>query len=242
MNKTIKNKFIIHNSIFLILISFAIYGLVKSAQATTWYIDKDATGNNDGKSWANAFSQICAYNTTTCEHGIPFAGYGQCPNHNAVCGGDTVFVSGGITSKTYNITSGQTAFLAKSPYLDLNGADNNHHCFLIQTGAKDISPGHENHGGTVIFDGNDMVANIMSLPPYATLDGETNGQINWKITNTFKPDKWSHAIIANGDYSIIKYIEIYNVAGGIIMWNQRPGGEVSNCYLHDVQRGLWNCD
>jgi hypothetical protein len=224
------NKFWKFKMLFVLIFFFGILGLGKSSQATTWYIDKDATGNNDGKSWANAFTQLCTYNSSTCTHGIPFAGYGQCPNANAVCGGDTIYVSGGVTSKTYTMTR-ESEFLNGA---DLNGADNNHR-LTIRTGAKDTSAGYENHGGLVIFDGNDSYQNLASLPVYTTLDGEKDGKINWKFRNTFKPDKWSHAIVANGDYTIIKYIEVYNVAGGIIMWNQRPGGEVSNCYLHDVR-------
>ena len=49
-----------------------------------WYVDRDASGSGDGTSWANAATSI---------PDLPW---------RAMYGGDTVYISGGLTSKTYD--------------------------------------------------------------------------------------------------------------------------------------------
>ena len=86
---------------------------ISSTWATNYYVDKDADGNNNGTSWVNAFTTITA--------GI-----------NAAENGDIIYISGGVTSKTYQM---QATIAAGK--------------FGI-TITKGLSEGHN---GTVIIDG-----------------------------------------------------------------------------------------
>ena len=51
-----------------------------------WYVNKDATGNGSGTSWTNASTTIS---------GLPWT---------SINGGDTIYISGGTTTKTYTST------------------------------------------------------------------------------------------------------------------------------------------
>ena len=75
----------IKNSIFLITlllspISFLVFG------QTNYYIDKNATGNNSGSSWTNAWESFADI------------------NWSSISPGDTIYISGGTSSTVYNET------------------------------------------------------------------------------------------------------------------------------------------
>jgi len=68
---------------FLIALMLMLPGM---ASATEWYVDSSASGTNTGGSWTNAWESFAD---------IVWGGAG-------VVAGDTVYISGGATSKTYN--------------------------------------------------------------------------------------------------------------------------------------------
>jgi hypothetical protein len=87
------------------------------AQAADHYVDQNASGANDGSSWINAWESIIAI------------------SWGSVAPGDTVYISGGSSSKTSNETLDVAASgSAGNPITITGGAD----------------PGHD---GTVILDG-----------------------------------------------------------------------------------------
>ncbi len=65
------------------LLFFVLVGLSSPAFATNYYVDRDASGNGSGTSWANASKTV---------HGLPWS---------SIQSGDTVYVSGGTDSTLY---------------------------------------------------------------------------------------------------------------------------------------------
>ncbi|MCH7770919.1 MAG: hypothetical protein IIA49_07870, partial [Bacteroidetes bacterium] len=71
------------NRTFTILLFLLIFISLGSISATDYYVDKDASGANNGTSWNNAWQSFSSI------------------NWSVLGGGDTMYISGGTTSKTY---------------------------------------------------------------------------------------------------------------------------------------------
>jgi hypothetical protein len=102
-------------------IALAILLTSQATGAAPHYLDSAATGANDGSSWSNAWKSFAA---------ISWA---------SVSPGDTIYISGGATSRTYN----EQLTIAKG---GTSGSP-----ITIASGASAPSPA--GHGGTVIIDG-----------------------------------------------------------------------------------------
>lgn len=100
------------------LFSYATFSSV--AHAASWYVDNAATGSGSGTSWTNAWTSLATINWTS------------------VAPGDTVYISGGTTSKTY-----------AGIIYDDNGTSGAP--ITIDSGANSPSP--TGHSGEVIIDG-----------------------------------------------------------------------------------------
>lgn len=100
-----------------LVVLLACFLAAASIGATDFYVDKDATGANNGSSWDDAWESFAD---------IDWGSVGP---------GDTLYISGGTTSKTYN------------EFLDV-GADGSVGNPITITGGAD--PGHD---GMVILDG-----------------------------------------------------------------------------------------
>jgi hypothetical protein len=102
-------------------ISLIYFIFAPKAFAAEWYVDSAAAGTNTGTSWENAWPSLTAIVWTS------------------VNPGDTVFISGGTTSKTYS----------ESIIFTRSGTDGSP--ITIDTGANSPSP--TGHDGLVIVDG-----------------------------------------------------------------------------------------
>jgi hypothetical protein len=124
-----------------IVLFFCLFlALSPQAVAATKYLDNAATGSGDGSSWTNAYTTFSAANA-------------------GVSAGDTLYVSGGSTTKTY---SGQ---------------------WDLADGASSVSRitykiGQDaGHNGTAIFTG------IIVLGNYTIFDGEYSGNRRFQVNN-----------------------------------------------------------
>lgn len=83
MDKPIPRSHLWRTSACRVLIYACLFCLAIRAQSATWYVDKNATGANNGASWANAWRD-----TTS----IVWA---------SISAGDTIYLSGGISGLSY---------------------------------------------------------------------------------------------------------------------------------------------
>lgn len=140
------------------------------AWAATWYVDNAATGSRNGTSWANAWTNLNA-----------IAG---------VAAGDTVFISGGSTSKTY-----------LDPYwVPAGGTDGNPITYKV---GQDTG-----HNGVVIFDGSANVSWLYDAVKNVTISGDYAGLTNLVTTNcTGTP------VHCDGAYKLtLDHVQIYGEA------------------------------
>lgn len=137
------------------------------AQATTWYVDNNAKGANNGTSWANAWTSIGAI--------------------DGLSAGDTVYFSGGSTSssQTYTVPSGGWSPVGGSPGNPITyqtGQDSAHNGTVIFVGG-----GGEflitNPGNNVTLSGNVGIPfNAMTNSPVGAQHmqfGLPDGSSNW---------------------------------------------------------------
>ncbi|HKI79555.1 MAG TPA: hypothetical protein VKA26_13520, partial [Ignavibacteriaceae bacterium] len=66
------------------LFGLFIFSIPQISAQTNWYVDKNATGSNNGNNWSDAWESFSAI------------------NWSSVSAGDTIYISGGSTSTTYN--------------------------------------------------------------------------------------------------------------------------------------------
>ena len=141
-------------------LNYFTYGLIVSAlmiisgriEAANYYVDKDASGSNNGSSWTNAWESFSDI------------------NWSVIGPGDIVYISGGPSGKTY--TSGLSigaSGTSGSPVTITKGIDANHNGNVILSGS----------GGTGIILNNhhDVVISNLMLNGWGTavsLDGGTS--------------------------------------------------------------------
>ena len=162
--------------------------LVSPARAATWYVDNSLGASGNGQSWATAWTSL------------PTSG---------VSAGDTVYISGGSSSQTYNTTG----------WSPPGGSAGNPVYYKIGTDST--------HNGTVIIDGGGTW-NFFKPNNNVDINGNVGGTIHLVVTHANAAAGSTPTAVCNstGQSGIkFRYIEF---AGGISM-DAASGIEFDHC-------------
>lgn len=187
--------------IFLIIVGVD-FLTAQDIWASHWYVDNAAVGANNGRSWKDAW---VSFNNIVWGTG-------------GVKAGDTLFISGGVGSKTYTST------------LNIKTSGEQGKPITIRSGQE------PNHNGVVIIDmKNQDCAIIFDNRSYLVIDGEYRGERHFKLMNGGTSQAMSCLISGiNNKHCVIKYIEAQTASSGF-NFIYASDLEVAHCYLHDIR-------
>jgi hypothetical protein len=207
--------------LFKRLIFIYLLAIAAPCSATDWYVDNAASGNNDGTGWTDAWVSFAD---------ITWGGEG-------VVAGDTLYISGGSSTKTYDETL----------TIGASGTDGN--LIYIKPGSQDSSP--SGHDGTVIISSS-TAHGVFNSQAYTELNGnDGNGNIDIKIKDCDDHGIWATVSAAADHHQYYKYLwvegngdEQTNSDYGIklIMGTDDFEAEIAYCYFKDNYRDAINVD
>jgi hypothetical protein len=179
-----------------------------NAQQVSWYVDNALfTGNNDGTSWANAWHSLAAVSWTSIRPG------------------DTVYISGGVTNKTY--TDSWTVGASGSPSLPITIA---------------VDAGNPSHNGTVIFDydsdkDSSTKVGVAVNRNYITFNGNVSGanHIQFKNLRNILNRYAATAIEGGGTGLVFDHLTFTNDNNGIVLDGASTGAEIKNCRFQQIR-------
>lgn len=171
-----------------------------TANAADWYVDNAAGGANTGQSWGDAWRSFA--DVVWGESGVK--------------AGDTLFISGGSSSKNYtgtlNVSAGGRA---DAPITIRPGQD----------------PGHS---GTVVFNGNPSGCITVYDRSFITIDGSTNGTMQFVFQNGLM-DAWNALVDASGvNRFTVRYCEFRTATIGLNA-QYCTASEFDHNYFHDIR-------
>jgi hypothetical protein len=200
------DRSLINKTLFVVVFSLL---LGFQVQAANWYVDNAATGANNGTSWAAAWKSFSA---------VVWGSSG-------VKAGDTLYISGGSSSKTYTETwsVGASGTAASPIHIAIDAANTS-------------------HNGQVIFDYNaagdqGTLTGVSCSRNYITFTGNVNGAANLVFNNLRNITNRTAcvAIDASGTTGVvIDHISSTNCNNPIRL-SSATGFTVSNCSLLQVR-------
>lgn len=177
--------------------------ITPAAHATGWYVDNAAKGAGNGTNWANAWTDMTE---------VVWGGSGVGP-------GDTLYISGGSTSKTYtNVWSAKGDGTVDNRITIRVGQDAGHNGHVRFDGAA--------HGDTF------PVGQFTALSGnYITLDGAVDGENRMSYINIVNTNSRSYGysvLSSSVSASIVRFVTFSNVNNGIRL-GSGDGSRVHNC-------------
>jgi len=176
------------------------------ANARNWYVDKDASGSNNGTSWANAWRSFSS---------VVWGPRG-------VKAGDTLYISGGRTSKTYS----------EMWSVDASGTNGNPITIAVD-------PNNASHNGVVIFDydslGDEADGEAINCSEsYIAINGNVNGNKQISVRNLRDQIDSIDASAIRGDgggHITIQSVEVINCNNGFYFTSSSDSIEIKNCSI-----------
>lgn len=188
---------------FLVLLAVMPFA---TAHAATWYVDNAATGSGNGTSWTNAWKSFSAIAWTSIKPG------------------DTLYISGGSTSKTYK----------EKLSIGVNGTDSS---------PIYIKPGQTSpHNGVVTITNTGSNAGIyIANRSHIVVDGNVNGKQNIRVTKCTTPGV---VVYGSAHGIVLTYLEVDNngdaakedgisVQVSSSIDGESRVAEISYCKVHD---------
>jgi hypothetical protein len=193
----------------LVGLHFLVAGMVPG-WAAAYYADNSASGSNSGTSWTNAW------------HGFDHVVWGA----GGVKAGDTLYISGGSTSKAYSATA--------AGMLTVGASGTSGSPITIATGAKSPSP--TGHDGIVVFEGGGTQVDLINASnrSYVVIDGEKSGARNWTIQNSAISSNGFAIYIMSAISGKLTYLTVTGVGCGINA-TYCNALEVSYCSITDIR-------
>lgn len=206
--------------ILLILLSVTI-----QAQ-NVWYVDRDATGANNGLTWADAWNYLDSSGR---------AGYNGV-NWSVIEAGDTIYVSGGTDSTTYLPAVGKTTFWISPKFPYLGGI---YEPYDFAEPVIITKAWHEGHNGDVVITSRDgdnnsygvfhvSDVNNVKFVGLRIIDRRGNSPVATSMTNFY------------GDNLVFEdcYFWLRGVTGGIGLGGY--SSKILNCYIEYEENDLAN--
>lgn len=164
-----------------------------------WYVDKNATGNNDGTSWANAWKSFKDINWTNVK---PW---------------DFLYISGGTSQKVYNEqllipTIPVNSNLATNYTIITYGRESGHNGMVIISNTNAITNYPYGSG-------------LYVLRSYTVIDGEYNGKRRIRVTCS--PDAGLE-LTGKVHHVVARYVELDNNGDGYKPFTHRDCGVYVN--------------
>ena len=180
-----------HKNFRVILLLLILLLLSTKAHSATWYVDKDATGANNGTSWDNAFTSLSAVSTVA---------------------GDTVYISGGTTSKTYPATWSPAGGTPGNPVTYRVGQDAGHNGTVIIEGGNTIEMGIK-PGSNIVINGNYNGLKHIKIQNVANIGIYTDNKSNLTFEYLVIDNAYDGITINYGTGYSISYCDITHITG-----------------------------
>ncbi|MFC1727436.1 choice-of-anchor Q domain-containing protein [Patescibacteria group bacterium] len=194
--------------IFFFLFAVSFLALPVKAQAANWYLDNAASGSNSGTSWVNAWESFSVIAWGSVEPG------------------DTIYISGGSSSKTYFET------------LTVGTSGTNSNFITITVGAN--SPYPSGHSGTVIIDGERTRSSgiMINGQSYIQVNGQSGSEHKLLVQNCTGSSAGGASVTArDAHYVYFDYIKVDNARSRGVTFHNVDHSRIRGC---DIQTGVVN--